>query len=136
MLAVLSGVGLFSALSIPRVAAARAEGGLVTTVRIAAESIRADRVLRLAILGQVFVWSIAMIVPAAILPYATKELRLSNSVANIPLAALAIGIGVGSLLAGKLSASKVEYGLLPLGAIGLTASAFFSRQSDRKSPAR
>jgi acyl-[acyl-carrier-protein]-phospholipid O-acyltransferase/long-chain-fatty-acid--[acyl-carrier-protein] ligase len=123
ILAVFSAVGLVSALAVPHVPAARAEGGLATTVRIAAESIRADRVLRLAIFGEVFVWSIAMIVPAAILPYAKQGLGLDNSVANIPLAALAIGIGLGSLLAGKLSAAKVEYGLLPLGAIGLTMSA-------------
>src|SRR5208282_1524807 len=40
-----------------------------------------------------------------------------------PLAAVGIGIGAGSLAAGRLSASKVEYGLLPLGALGLTLSA-------------
>jgi len=124
ILAVLAVFGLVSSLTIPRVPAARSEGGLLATLRIAAESLRADGVLRLALYGQVFVWSIAMIVPAAILPYAKKELALSNSVANLPLAALAIGIGAGCLLAGKLSAAKVEYGLVPLGAFGLTCSAF------------
>ncbi len=122
LLVVLSAFGLVAALTIPRVPAARSEGGLVTTIRIAAESLRADRVLRLALYGQVFVWSIAMVVPAAILPYAKQELRLANSVANLPLGALAIGIGAGCLLAGKLSAAKVEYGLVPLGALGLTLS--------------
>jgi len=123
LLAVLSAFGLYGALTIPRVPAARSEGGLATTVRIAAESIRADRVLQLALLGQIFVWSIAMIVPAAILPYAKRQLELPDWETGLPLAALGIGIGVGCLLAGKLSASKVEYGLLPLGAIGLTGSA-------------
>ncbi len=148
LLAMLSAIGLISALSIPRVPPARSEGGLVTTVRIAAESIRADRVLRLALYGQVFVWSIAMIVPAAILPYTVQQLRLGRDLGierplaallpravadrflrdrdwetGVPLAALGIGIGAGCLLAGKLSAAKVEYGLVPLGAIGLTASA-------------
>ena len=147
-LAVFSAIGLASALTIPRVRPARSEGGLVTTVRIAAESIRADRVLRLALYGQVFVWSIAMIVPAAILPYTVQQLRLGRDLgierplatllppaiadrflqdrdweSSLPLAALGIGIGAGCLLAGKLSAAKVEYGLVPLGAIGLTASA-------------
>ena len=41
---------------------------------------------------------------------------------GFPLAAIGIGIGVGSLAAGRLSASKVEYGLVPLGALGLTLS--------------
>ena len=35
-------------------------------------------------------------------------------------AALAIGIGLGSLAAGYLSGGKIEYGLIPLGAIGMT----------------
>ena len=34
--------------------------------------------------------------------------------------ALAIGIGVGSFAAGYLSGGKIEYGLVPLGALGLT----------------
>jgi acyl-[acyl-carrier-protein]-phospholipid O-acyltransferase/long-chain-fatty-acid--[acyl-carrier-protein] ligase len=123
LLAAFSAIGLMAALAIPHVPPARGEGGLLSTVQIAAQAIRADRVLRLAIFGQVFVWSIAMIVPAAILPYAKGELRLPNSTANVPLVALALGMGAGCLLAGKLSASKVEYGLIPLGALGLAASA-------------
>ncbi len=119
-LTVLSACGLLAALTIPPVKAARAEGGLVTTVRIALESIRADRVLRLALTGQVLVWTIAMLVPAPILAYGAKALQLKDSLVALPMAALGIGIGAGCLLAGKLSASKVEYGLLPLGAIGLT----------------
>ncbi|WP_406694155.1 AMP-binding protein [Singulisphaera sp. Ch08] len=38
------------------------------------------------------------------------------------MAMVGIGIGIGSVLAGKISAAKVEYGLLPLGALGLTAT--------------
>ena len=42
---------------------------------------------------------------------------------------------LGCLLAGKLSASKVEYGLLPLGALGLTVSCAGLRR-DRARPLR
>jgi acyl-[acyl-carrier-protein]-phospholipid O-acyltransferase/long-chain-fatty-acid--[acyl-carrier-protein] ligase len=35
-------------------------------------------------------------------------------------AAVAIGIGLGSLAAGYLSSGKVEYGLIPLGSVGMT----------------
>ena len=35
-------------------------------------------------------------------------------------AAVGIGIGVGSFAAGYLSGGKIEYGLIPLGAIGMT----------------
>ena len=35
------------------------------------------------------------------------------------LAALAIGIGLGSFAAGYLSGGKIEYGLVPLGSLGI-----------------
>jgi hypothetical protein len=37
------------------------------------------------------------------------------------LTTLSVGIGIGSLLCEKLSGKKVELGLVPFGAIGLTA---------------
>ena len=36
-----------------------------------------------------------------------------------PLTMLSVGIGVGAILVGRLSPSRVEYGLIPLGAIGV-----------------
>jgi acyl-[acyl-carrier-protein]-phospholipid O-acyltransferase/long-chain-fatty-acid--[acyl-carrier-protein] ligase len=116
----LSACGLAAALTIPRVAPARSEGGLSATFRLGWESIRADRVLRLTVIGQVLVWGIASLVPAPILPYASKILRLPEWQASLPLVALGLGIGAGCILAGRLSGAKVEYGLLPLGALGLT----------------
>ena len=86
---------------IPRVAPARAEGGLVATIRIAWESIKADRVLGLALLGQIFVWTIATLVPPPIMAYDAAQLGLRDWQAGLPLAALGIGVGVGCLLAGK-----------------------------------
>jgi acyl-[acyl-carrier-protein]-phospholipid O-acyltransferase/long-chain-fatty-acid--[acyl-carrier-protein] ligase len=121
VLTALSAFGLLAALTVPRVPAARAEGGLATTVRLAWESIRSDRVLRLAVIGQILVWAVASLVPPPISAYGSKVLNLNEMLAGLPLAALGIGIGVGCLFAGWLSASKVEYGLLPLGALGLSA---------------
>ena len=122
LLTTFAACGLLAALTIPRVKAARSEGGMITTLRIAWESIRADRVLKLTLIGQVLVWAIASLVPAPILPYASKVLGLPEWQTGLPLAALGIGIGVGCVLAGKLSGAKVEYGLLPLGALGLTVT--------------
>jgi len=123
VLVVCAVAGLSASLAIPRVPPARSEGGLAATIGMAYDAIRADRVLRLAVIGQVIVWSIASLVPAPILPYAKVVLGLDDSRAGLPLGALGIGIGVGCLLAGKLSASNVEYGLIPLGAFGMALSA-------------
>jgi acyl-[acyl-carrier-protein]-phospholipid O-acyltransferase / long-chain-fatty-acid--[acyl-carrier-protein] ligase len=123
ILVVVSVFGLAAALTIPRVRPARAEGGLQTTVRLAFEAFATDRVLRLALLGQLFVWTIATLVPPPIYAYNSAQLGLNDWRIVLPLVALGIGIGLGSLAAGKLSGDKVEYGLLPLGALGLTVGA-------------
>jgi acyl-[acyl-carrier-protein]-phospholipid O-acyltransferase/long-chain-fatty-acid--[acyl-carrier-protein] ligase len=124
ILTVLSAAGLAAAVGVPRVAPARSEGGLGETVRIAWEAIRSDRILRLAVTGQIIVWSIASLVPAPVLAYSLKVLGLAEWKTGLPLAAIGLGVGLGCYAAGRLSASKVEYGLLPLGALGLTLSMF------------
>jgi acyl-[acyl-carrier-protein]-phospholipid O-acyltransferase/long-chain-fatty-acid--[acyl-carrier-protein] ligase len=40
------------------------------------------------------------------------------------LAALAVGIGLGSYVAGIVSGRKIEYGLIPLGSIGISIFLF------------
>lgn len=124
MLVALSGCGLVAALGVPRVPAARSEGALGETIAVAWKSIREDRVLRLAVQGQLLLWSVASLIPAPVLSYASKTLHLEAWQTGIPLAALGLGIGLGSVAAGRLSAANVEYGLLPLGALGLTLSTF------------
>jgi acyl-[acyl-carrier-protein]-phospholipid O-acyltransferase/long-chain-fatty-acid--[acyl-carrier-protein] ligase len=123
LLTVLAAAGLVAAMAVPRVPPARQEGGLITSLRLAYSTINSDRILRLAIRGQVLVWAVGSLVPPPVLAYASKTLGLSEAwQANMPLAVLGLGVGLGSLIAGKLSSPKVEYGLLPLGALGLSVS--------------
>lgn len=122
VLTVLAGVGFAASWAIPHASVARREGGLRATVHSAWVAIRADRVLRLAILGSAFFWAVASLLGQDILVYAKAVLRLPDRLAAGPLALVAAGTGIGAVLAGRLSASKVEYGLLPLGAVGLAFS--------------
>ena len=46
-------------------------------------------------------------------------LQLSDELSGLPLAVLGIGIGIGAVLAGRLSASKIEIGLIPPGCLCL-----------------
>lgn len=85
--------------------------------------IRRDRVLSLALLGSTYFWFLGQIVGLDIVVYGTDILKVDQVQNGYLLAALAIGIGVGSALAGYLSGNKIEYGLIPLGSIGLTAFA-------------
>ena len=57
----------------------------------------------------------------AMIPSYTRDILSGNEhVTTLLLAAFSIGIGTGSLLCEKLSRKKIEIGLVPLGAIGLS----------------
>ena len=116
----LSLVGFAAAWAIPPVPPARTEGGLFNTWQGALTALASDRLLRLAICGAVFFWTIASLFAQNILVYAKAVLGVSDWQSGLPLMMLSIGIGAGARLAGHLSQGRVEYGLIPLGAMGVT----------------
>ncbi|MFO0771739.1 MAG: acyl-[ACP]--phospholipid O-acyltransferase [Nitrospiraceae bacterium] len=119
LLAILSLVGLAAARTIPPVPPARTEGGLLNTWQGAWSALQADRMLRLAVSGAVFFWTIASLFAQNILVYAKAVLGVSDWQSGLPLMMLSIGIGIGAKLVGHLSQARVEYGLIPLGAVGV-----------------
>ena len=118
-LTVIAAIGFAASWSVPVVRPARADGGLAATLSGAWSALRADRMLRMAITGNIFFWTIASLFAQDILVYAKAVLGLSDTMAGLPLTMLSVGIGVGAVLVGRLSPSRVEYGLIPLGAIGV-----------------
>ncbi|MGH9726964.1 MAG: acyl-[ACP]--phospholipid O-acyltransferase [Candidatus Acidiferrales bacterium] len=86
--------------------------------------IKKDHVLWLAVLGNTYFWFLAALLQPIIILYGKDVLHLSDTHNGFLQAALAIGIGVGSVAAGYLSGGKIEYGLIPLGAFGLTVFSF------------
>ncbi|HHY84131.1 MAG TPA: MFS transporter, partial [Verrucomicrobia bacterium] len=85
--------------------------------------IRRDRVLMLAVLGNTYFFFVAALIQQYnIFAYGKDLLGLSEGQITLYLmSAMAVGIGVGSVAAGYLSGRKIEYGLIPLGSIGMTA---------------
>jgi len=80
-----------------------------------------DRPLWLALIGNTYFFGIAALIQFVIVIYAKDALGINDAAQTSYLqAATAIGIGLGCFLAGFLSAGKIETGLIPLGAIGLT----------------
>jgi acyl-[acyl-carrier-protein]-phospholipid O-acyltransferase / long-chain-fatty-acid--[acyl-carrier-protein] ligase len=82
--------------------------------------IRADRVLGWAVLGNSYLFFLAALLQLTIILYGHDVLRVDDTHISYLQAAVGIGIGLGSFAAGYLSGGKIEYGLIPLGAIGLT----------------
>jgi acyl-[acyl-carrier-protein]-phospholipid O-acyltransferase/long-chain-fatty-acid--[acyl-carrier-protein] ligase len=90
-----------------------------STIRGAWAAIQSERILRLAIPGEIFFWTIASLFAQNVVVYAKAVLNLSDAMSGLPLTLLSVGIGLGAMLVGRLSQNRVEYGLIPLGAIGV-----------------
>lgn len=86
--------------------------------------IRKDRVLHWAVLGNTYLWFLAALLQFTIIVYGHDVLHASEERISYLQAAVGIGIGVGSLVAGYLSGGKIEYGLIPLGTIGMSVLSF------------
>src|SRR5271169_4112074 len=120
----LSVAGLVFSLGITKVPAAdplkKFQANPITDLWKQVGLIRRDRVLWLAVLGNTYFWFLAALLTANIVFYGEDVLHSSSTRTGILQAAVAIGIGLGSLAAGYLSSGKVEYGLIPLGSVGMT----------------
>src|SRR5215813_7512697 len=95
-------------------------GDLFTHLRNA----RSDRALWLAIVGNTYFWFLGALLQFNVVLYGERVLQIPGKQSSELQAAIAIGIGVGSFVAGSLSGGKIEYGLVPLGALGMTVFGF------------
>jgi acyl-[acyl-carrier-protein]-phospholipid O-acyltransferase / long-chain-fatty-acid--[acyl-carrier-protein] ligase len=82
--------------------------------------IRGDRVLRLAVIGNTFLWFMAALLSSNLFAHGAFVLHCDKIHINHLWIGLSIGIGLGSVAAGYLSGGKIEYGLVPLGLVGMT----------------
>jgi acyl-[acyl-carrier-protein]-phospholipid O-acyltransferase/long-chain-fatty-acid--[acyl-carrier-protein] ligase len=120
----LSVLGLVTALGISRVPAAdpakqfriNAFGDLWSNGKL----IRADRALWLAVVGNTYFWLLGAVLQFNIILYGQDVLKISSTHNGILQVSIAAGIGLGSVAAGFLSAGQIEYGLIPLGSLGMT----------------
>lgn len=85
-----------------------------------AEVRRTDPTLNLAIIGNAFFFFIAALLQLNIPIFGKNVLGADDVRISIILATTALGIGVGSLAAGYLSGNKIEFGLIPIGSVGMT----------------
>src|SRR2546425_176648 len=81
----------------------------------------ADRPLWLTVLGISYFWFLGALFQMALLLLGSETLHASDLRVGLLVTCLAVGIGAGSMLAGRLSGDKVELGLVPLGGILMSA---------------
>jgi len=85
--------------------------------------IRRERTLWLCVLGNSWFWFYGAIFLAQVPGYCKDVLHGNEAVTTLLLATFSVGIGIGSLLCEKLSGGRIEIGLVPFGAFGMTATA-------------
>jgi acyl-[acyl-carrier-protein]-phospholipid O-acyltransferase/long-chain-fatty-acid--[acyl-carrier-protein] ligase len=81
------------------------------------------RPLFLAASGSAFFWALGALSQLNIDQFATNHLFFKDQMhVGLLLGTLTIGIGIGAVVAGKVSHNKVELGLVPLGGFGIALS--------------
>ncbi len=89
-----------------------------------------DRVLGWAVAGNTYLWFLAALLQFVIVIYGHDVLRVNETQISYLQAAVGIGIGVGSLVAGYLSAEKSNTGWFRWARLGMTVFGFLSRGMD------
>jgi len=128
LLAGMAAVGLVTSIGIAKVPAAdpgkKFNPNIIGEIWNNLRVMKADRDLWRANWGNTAFFFISMLVQLNLALFAQKVFHLKPTEQASLQAALSLGIGVGSMLAGRLSLGRIEYGLIPVGA-GMMALAGF-----------
>ena len=120
LLAGLAAVGLVTSIGIAKVPAAdpgkKFNPNIIGEIWQNFRVMKADRDLWRANWGNTAFFFISMLAQLNLALYAQKVFHLRPTEQASLQAALSLGIGVGSMAAGRLSHGRIEYGLIPMGA--------------------
>ncbi|HEY2572655.1 MAG TPA: MFS transporter [Verrucomicrobiaceae bacterium] len=94
----------------------------VTDLAVQIRLLHSDGDLWRANWGNTGFWFVAALVQQNLVLYSDSVLGLDRFQNTLLLSALLIGIGIGSAAAGFLSRGRIEYGFVPLGALGMALS--------------
>jgi acyl-[acyl-carrier-protein]-phospholipid O-acyltransferase/long-chain-fatty-acid--[acyl-carrier-protein] ligase len=124
ILAAVSGIGLLTSFGITRVMPAAPERSFefnfVAQLAREMREVNKDQTLYLAVIGNAYFFFIAALLQMNIPVFGETTLHAGAFRTGMLFTATALGIGFGSLAAGYLSGHKIEYGLIPLGSVGMT----------------
>ena len=79
-----------------------------------------NRVVFLSMIGISWLWFFGSVFLTSFTGFAKEVLSGNEQVVTLLLATFSVGIGLGSVLCEKMSGHRVEIGLVPFGAIGMT----------------
>ncbi|MHC4637243.1 MAG: acyl-[ACP]--phospholipid O-acyltransferase [Planctomycetota bacterium] len=119
----ISVIGLLTALKIKRTlpigTKSKASVLFITDITKTIWEIRKQKDLLLAVFASAYFLFIGAFIYINIIPFGMDSLNLNRINSGYLFVIAAVGIGAGSVLAGKLSGRNVEFGIVPIGAVGL-----------------
>jgi 1-acyl-sn-glycerol-3-phosphate acyltransferase len=83
-------------------------------------SVNDNRIILLSVMGISWFWFVGSVLLTQLPVYVRQDLRAGQPIATLLLATFTVGIVVGSMLCERFSGRRVEIGLVPLGALGMT----------------
>jgi acyl-[acyl-carrier-protein]-phospholipid O-acyltransferase / long-chain-fatty-acid--[acyl-carrier-protein] ligase len=121
VLAAVAAAGFLASLRITRVPAAGSKEPLrldpFAEIVSGTKHLLNSRPMWLTVLGISYFWFLALLLQMDLVLFGSDTLHASDTRVGLLMTCLSIGVGAGSLLAGRLSGDKVEIGLVPLGSI-------------------
>lgn len=122
-LLVIAFAGTFVSFGIPRVpgsgASKRFNMNPWSEIASGFKRLRQSRLLFLTVSAITYFWFLGSLLQMDILLLGKEVMGLNDLWIGILITFLAVGIGAGSITAGRMSGDKVEPGLVPLGSIGM-----------------
>ena len=126
ILIALAGFGFLCSLGVRRVPSAdpnrQFEINFIKDLWSRTTLIRQDRALKLSVIGNIYFSFVATLLLLDLFFYGSDVLKVSSEQNSFLSCALALGIGFGSMAAGFLSGNKIETGLIPFGAAGISVA--------------
>lgn len=130
--------GLIASYRIPQTPAAgtRRQGSLLVIPDLvkALRFARQDGFLLLAVLGSAWFMLLGAFFQLNLIPYGIEVLGLNQQQSGALFLVAALGIGLGSLAAGKLSGRNIEFGIVPTGTLGLTLATWMLALAPERLP--
>jgi acyl-[acyl-carrier-protein]-phospholipid O-acyltransferase/long-chain-fatty-acid--[acyl-carrier-protein] ligase len=93
-------------------------GSIFRTLR----EVRRDREMSVVLWSSAYFSLIGAFMQLNLVPFGMRELGLGETASGFLFLYAAIGIGAGSLAAGRLSGRQIEFGIVPLGALLMTVA--------------
>ena len=124
---VIAAAGLWTSLRIghtaPRVTGETMSLFFVKDLWNALRQVRHDRHLILAIFAAAYFMLVGGFAQMSLIPYGIEVCGFTDTQSGYLFLIAAVGIGIGSYLAGRISARSAEIGIIPIGAVGMSIAA-------------